>query len=150
MTAPVESFVLEFPPEAHYVSTARLFAAGIARTYGTDEELVEDLKVAVSEACTSAIKARRDGMSERPVRLSVRRDAGLLSFEAEDTGIQPAGEGPEPVIASSGSSSEDIVRRLSLETIRALFPATEIVPNPQGGGNIRFSLGLPAAARPPT
>lgn len=88
-------------------------------------------------------------MSRGPVRLSVRREADLLSFEAEDTGVQPAREGPEPVIASSGSTSEDIIRRLSLETIRALFPATEIVHNERGGGNIRFSLSVPEVARPP-
>ncbi|MGH2681755.1 MAG: ATP-binding protein [Actinomycetota bacterium] len=137
-----DSFVLEFPPEAHYVSTARIFAAGVARTYGTDEDLVEDLKIAVSEACTNAIKARTGGTAKGPVRLSVRREADVLSFEAEDTGIVPAGDGPEPVIPSSGSTSEDIARRLSLETIRALFPSTQIVPGPEGGGNIRFSFPL--------
>jgi serine/threonine-protein kinase RsbW len=144
MTEDTESFLIEFPPEAHYVSTARIFAAGVARTYGADEDLVEDLKVAVSEACTNAIRARKDGTVDGPVRLSVRRDAQLLSFEAEDTGILPSGPGAEPLIPSSGSTSEDIARRLSLETIRALFPTTEIVPSHQGGGNIRFSLSLPA------
>ena len=128
-----EPFLLEFPPEAHYVSTARIFAAGVARSFGADEDLVEDLKVAVSEACTSAIRAR----------LSARRDADVLLFEAEDTGIVPSGDSPEPVLRSTGSTSEDIARRLSLETIRALFPSTEIVPNHQGGGNIRISLVLP-------
>lgn len=143
MTEEIESFLIEFPPEAHYVSTARIFAAGVARTYGADEDLVEDLKVAVSEACTNAIRAREDGSVDGPVRLSARRDAQLLSFEAEDAGILPSGPGAEPVIPSTGSTSEDIARRLSLETIRALFPTTEIVPNNQGGGNIRFSLSLP-------
>jgi serine/threonine-protein kinase RsbW len=140
-----ESFLLEFPPAAHYVSTARIFAAGVARTFGADEELVEDLKVAVSEACTSAIRARQDGGADDPVRLSARREADILLFEAEDTGIIPSGDSPEPVIRSTGSTSEDIARRLSLETIRALFPSTEIVPNHQGGGNIRISLVLPPA-----
>jgi serine/threonine-protein kinase RsbW len=148
MTAESESFLLEFPPEAHYVSTARIFAAGVARTFGTEEDLVEDLKVAVSEACTNAIKARQQGTGDGPVRLWVRRENDLLAFEAEDTGIQPGGDSPEPVIPSSGSTSEDIARRLSLETIRVLFPSTEIVPNDQGGGNIRFSLQLPQAGRP--
>jgi anti-sigma regulatory factor (Ser/Thr protein kinase) len=147
MTDRSESFLLEFPPEAHYVSTARIFAAGVARTFGTEEDMVEDLKIAVSEACTNAIKAREQGTVDGPVRLLVRRDADLLSFETEDTGIVPAGDGPEPVIPSSGSTSEDIARRLSLETIRVLFPGTEIVPNDQGGGNIRFSLPVPAAGR---
>lgn len=142
MAAREETFLIEFPPEAHYVSTARLFAAGVARTYGADEDTVEDLKVAVSEACTNAIKARGDEAAEGPVRLSVRRQDDSLLFEAEETGIQPAGDGPEPVIPSTGSTSEDIARRLSLETIRALFPTTEIVPGPQGGGSIRFSITL--------
>jgi serine/threonine-protein kinase RsbW len=148
MTERSESFLIEFPPEAHYVSTARIFAAGVARTYGADEDLVEDLKIAVSEACTNAIRAREGGSVNGPVRLSARRKAQLLSFEAEDAGILPPGPGAEPVIPSTGSTSEDIIRRLSLETIRALFPNTEIVPNDQGGGNIRFSLSLPVARSP--
>jgi anti-sigma regulatory factor (Ser/Thr protein kinase) len=145
MTDRSESFLLEFPPEAHYVSTARIFGAGVARTFGADEDLVEDLKIAVSEACTNAIKAREQGTVDGPVRLWVRREEDLLSFEAEDTGIQPAGDSPEPIIPSSGSTSEDIARRLSLETIRVLFPSTEIVPSDKGGGNIRFSLPLPGS-----
>lgn len=146
MNGKPEAFLLEFPAAAHYVSTARIFAAGVARTFGVDEDLVEDLKIAVSEACTSAIRARQDGGGGDPVRLSARRDADVLSFEAQDTGIAPSGDAAEPVMRSSGSTSEDIARRLSLETIRALFPSTEIVPNHQGGGNIRFSLVLPPAA----
>jgi serine/threonine-protein kinase RsbW len=145
MSGASESFLLEFPPAAHYVSTARIFAAGVARTFGADEDLVEDLKVAISEACTSAIRARQDNAVDDPVRLSARRDVDLLSFEAENTGITPSGEGAELVMRSTGSTSEDIARRLSLETIRALFPSTEIVPNHQGGGNLRFSLVVPPA-----
>jgi anti-sigma regulatory factor (Ser/Thr protein kinase) len=145
MTEPSESFLIEFPPEAHYVSTARIFAAGVARTYGADEDLVEDLKIAVSEACTNAIRAREGGSVDGPVRLSVRREADSLSFEAENVGIIPASDKAEAVIPSSGSTSEDITRRLSLETIQVLFPSTEIVPNRDGGGNIRFSLTLPPA-----
>jgi hypothetical protein len=55
MTEPSESFLIEFPPEAHYVSTARIFAAGVARTYGADEDMVEDLKIAVSEASLAPV-----------------------------------------------------------------------------------------------
>lgn len=50
-----ERIVLSLPNAPEYVSVARLTLAGIANRMGFNIEDIEDLKVAVAEACTNAI-----------------------------------------------------------------------------------------------
>lgn len=47
---------LSFPVNAAYVSSARLTASSIANRMGFDIDEIEDIKTAVSEACTYIIK----------------------------------------------------------------------------------------------
>jgi serine/threonine-protein kinase RsbW len=51
-----ESIKLSFPVNAAYVSSARLTASSIANRMGFDIDEIEDIKAAVSEACTYIIK----------------------------------------------------------------------------------------------
>ncbi len=46
---------LSVPNKPEYVSVIRLTATGIANRMGFDIEKIEDIKVAISEACTNAI-----------------------------------------------------------------------------------------------
>lgn len=63
MTAPIE---LEIPSKPGYVGVVRLATAALARNVGMDEERVDDLKIAVSEACTDAVLANEEvGVKER-------------------------------------------------------------------------------------
>jgi serine/threonine-protein kinase RsbW len=48
---------LEVPPRSAYVAVIRLALASLARTAGIDEESIEHLKIAVSEACANAVLA---------------------------------------------------------------------------------------------
>ncbi len=51
-----ESIKLSLPVNAAYVSAARLTASSIANRIGFDIDEIEDIKAAVSEACTYIIK----------------------------------------------------------------------------------------------
>ncbi len=51
-----DQVVLVLPNKPEYVSVARLAASGIASRMGFDVETVEDIKLALAEACTNAIK----------------------------------------------------------------------------------------------
>jgi serine/threonine-protein kinase RsbW len=48
--------VMVMPNKPEYVSVARLAVSGIAGRMGFDVETVEDIKLALAEACTNAIK----------------------------------------------------------------------------------------------
>ncbi len=52
----VDSLSISVPSKPEYVSVIRLAASSIASRIGFDIEQIEDLKVAVAEACTNAIQ----------------------------------------------------------------------------------------------
>lgn len=51
----MENITLSLPSKAEYVSVARLTASVIANNMGFNIEEVEDIKVAVGEACNNAV-----------------------------------------------------------------------------------------------
>ena len=55
-----ETIKMEIASNPQYVSVIRLTTSGIANKIGFCLEDIEDIKVAVSEACTNAIKHRLD------------------------------------------------------------------------------------------
>ena len=128
-----DTLTLTFPPVPAYVSTARLFVGAVARQYGVDEERVGDLKVAVSEACTSAIRLRRDG--EEPVAVVITTERGELSVRIPASVERDGDRG-------DGYTTGDLVRSLSMELIQALFPEARTIDG-QAGPSISFSVPLP-------
>ena len=55
-----ETIKMEIASNPHYVSVVRLTTSGIANKIGFCLDDIEDIKVAVSEACTNAIKHSLD------------------------------------------------------------------------------------------
>ena len=55
-----ETIKMEIASNPQYVSVIRLTTSGIANKIGFCLEDIEDIKVAVSEACTNAIKHSLD------------------------------------------------------------------------------------------
>lgn len=124
-------FRLEFSSDPRFISTARLFAAAVARYYDCDEETVDDIKLAISEACTNAVKA--DGQT-LPVGIYARPEDANVEFRVVD---RAAGfEEPPP-----RSDEEELVEGgIGLQIIRSLFPEAVVEPNPEGGTIVRFSV----------
>jgi serine/threonine-protein kinase RsbW len=120
-----DRFTLELPPEPISIGTARLFSATVARFFGTPEDAVEDLKLAVSEACTIAIRANEP--EGRRVHLVVEGGTPALTYSIPDGG-SVLDDGPDPVGVPSG------------ELIRALFPSAEFVETRKGRADVRFAL----------
>jgi serine/threonine-protein kinase RsbW len=122
-----DHFSMELPPDPISIGTARLFSATVARYFGCEEEAVEDLKLAVSEACTVAIRAN-EGRRQN-VRLSIEGDRSMLTFSVEDGGSSVPTNGSDDLLEVPGG-----------ELIRALFPQAEVISNASGGADIRFSV----------
>lgn len=118
-------FTIDFPPRAHFVSTARIFCGAVARHYGCDPADIEDLKIALSEACSSAI-SHAGRTSDEPVRLVATPDGGMLTFEVNGHRRREL-EG-----RSDGDDTEQHMMALSAELIAALFPDAEFVDTPEG------------------
>jgi anti-sigma regulatory factor (Ser/Thr protein kinase) len=57
LTADTDATVtLRLPPNAAHVRTARLIAAAVARRSGVGEELLDEVRLAVGEACARAVR----------------------------------------------------------------------------------------------
>lgn len=138
-------FRLEIAAEPRFVSTARLFVAALARQYSCPEDRVQDLKVAISEACSNAIKAHRQAGVPDPIKLLVRSTPRSLTYEVMDTG-----EGFEFDGAVSGVTDDDpanlVNGGIGLTLIGALFPGFEVLSDPGKGTVLRFSVDLPTAS----
>lgn len=135
-----DRFVLDLRPEPRYVGTARAFAASIARHFDCSEDCVQDIKVAISEACSNAIKAHSSSKTPTPVRLVVEHDDDRLKYEVVDSG---GGFDTDSVESRTIAADELFEGGIGLMLIRSLFPSTEVFRNSERGMTVRFSVDLP-------
>ncbi|HEX8100033.1 MAG TPA: ATP-binding protein [Actinomycetota bacterium] len=132
---------IAFPPRPEYVRTVRHTVAALARLNGVSEDLVEDIKLAVSEACTNAVQINAD-LGE-PERVEVRASADLDAMV-----IEVLDRGPDPMHAVLGSpvdlDTEDLPfdKLLSLPVIRGLVDEVAVTPRDGGGAQVRMAVSL--------
>lgn len=86
-SADVEHVEVTIPARAEFVSVVRLTTAAVAARQGLMYDEIEDLKIAVSEACTSLITAGVAPGSSLVVRFALRRDALEVSVDGHGPGI---------------------------------------------------------------
>jgi anti-sigma regulatory factor (Ser/Thr protein kinase) len=119
-----DSVVLVFPAEADALSLVRLFIAAVGRHLGLSFEVVEDLKLALTELCAEAIE---DASSSQPViTIEVRsmvRAAPVCTVKSS-TGRQ---------FHPQGGDVGDQRRRL----LKAMLPGLELTKDPSG---VRFPV----------
>jgi serine/threonine-protein kinase RsbW len=108
---------LTIPAQAEYLALCRLALAGLGQRCGLDQEIVADLKVAVTEACSCSIRHadKRDTPASEPAGVKVEFGVGddRWTISVSDFG-DVDDEAPSEF---GGLLSEDA---LSLTVIRAL------------------------------
>jgi len=88
-----------FPPLPAHVRTARLVATAVARRSGIDESLLDEVRLAVGEACSRAVEAHRKHCPGQPIRVALSDDGER--FEVVVTDAAPAdADGEAPVAAA--------------------------------------------------
>jgi hypothetical protein len=126
-----ERFTLELPSDPAFISTARMFACSLARHFDM-EESVDDLTLAISEACTRALAAESTNGS---LFVRVMREDGRLTFEIPQGDLRAPADGDTPT-----PSHEAMAAGLSLELITALFEDAAMTVDEQGQPVLRFSI----------
>jgi serine/threonine-protein kinase RsbW len=103
LPSPPEAAVvsLSIPCRAEYVGVARLAILGVASRLNFSYDEVEDLRLAVGEACTSAIDRSGGESSRTDIRIycDIQPDALTISvnYKANGEAGRPAVE-PEPAV----------------------------------------------------
>ncbi len=73
-----------------HVRTARFIAASVARRAGVAEGLLDEIRLAVSEACSLAVRQHQVFASAAPIELTLIEDGGTFSIQVADAVVRVA------------------------------------------------------------
>ncbi len=82
------SYTLTIPSSTRFLEDVREFVTLHAEEAGFPDQIVEQLKMAVDEACTNVIEHAYEGQSEQPIDISVSIQADKLTIRIRDKGRQ--------------------------------------------------------------
>ena len=149
----IETIDLKIPPRPEYISVARLTAAAVAARRAFTYDQIEDLKVAVSEACNVIIGSRRG--SGDPIALHFIGAADALDIRIETLGSGAGSGAAFPDLRSPGRRNETTAdtRALGVFLMQCLVDEVRRI-NGDGGVALRLrkkqrerSGGNPSSAR---
>jgi len=127
---------LTIPADAKWLTVVRLAVSGVASRLGASYEDVDDIKVAVSEACTNAIDhAFSEGTSASPaICIQCHPQENAIRIDVSDEGC---GFDPEraAAVADEAAASER-EGGLGLYLIRKLMDEMDVVSRPGGGTKV--------------
>ena len=97
---------IDVAPDPAHVRVVRLVAVSLARLHGVDEEVVEDVRLAVGEACGRAVAAHAQAALDTPVVVDFEGDVGL-TVTVSDTISLPEASGAAAVALLGGHRPPD-------------------------------------------
>ncbi|MFI8437084.1 ATP-binding protein [Streptomyces sp. NPDC079020] len=99
---------LRFSAQPEHVRTARLVAAAVARRAGVDEAVLDEVRLAVGEACSRAVGLHRSHGITAPVSVVLTDEDKTFSIEVGD-------EVPGPGSAAAGAGGRGAAREVGLD-----------------------------------
>jgi anti-sigma regulatory factor (Ser/Thr protein kinase) len=153
---------MSFTPLPAHVRTARLVATAVARRSGVDEALLDEVRLAVGEACSRAVEAHQEHCPAEPVRVALTGTNGRFEVVVTDTAVQHNGvadaaapgdganggsgeAGGEPPDAAGEPVRQAVPAELGLAVIEGLADDVEIART-EAGLSIRMSWPSATAA----
>ena len=138
---------MTFTPLPAHVRTARLVATAVARRSGVPEALLDEVRLAVGEACSRAVEVHQEHCPAEPVRVALtgageRFEVVVTNTAAGDDGMAWP---PEPATGPDGQDPAALPAQLGLAGIAGLADDVQVSRNGDGL-SIRMSwpAGTPA------
>jgi anti-sigma regulatory factor (Ser/Thr protein kinase) len=126
---------LTFSPTPAQIRTARMLAVAVGRRSGLPEELIDEVRLAVDEACSRAVSVHNRLQTQEHVKLSFVEDNRGYQISVTDVG--PAANAtqadlrePFPV---SPEDSDTIVPSVELAIVSGLVDDVQVRPTADGG-----------------
>ncbi|MEU2334983.1 ATP-binding protein [Streptomyces sp. NPDC006654] len=123
---------LRFSALPEHVRTARLVAAAVARRAGVDEAVLDEVRLAVGEACSRAVGLHQSSGITEPVRVALIEEEKQFSIEVGDDAPHSS-----PGHRTSGASAEADVEaeedEMGLAVISGLVDDVEVTTGENGG-----------------
>ncbi|MFE7898326.1 ATP-binding protein [Streptomyces sp. NPDC057424] len=120
---------LRFSALPEHVRTARLVAAAVARRAGVDEAVLDEVRLAVGEACTRAVGLHQTGGISAPVKVLLIEEEKQFSIEVGDEAAH-AVAGERTPGGADGEADED---EMGLAVISGLVDDVEVSAGEHGG-----------------
>ncbi|MFJ9342487.1 ATP-binding protein [Streptomyces sp. NPDC101733] len=138
---------LRFSAQPEHVRTARLVAAAVARRAGVEEAVLDEVRLAVGEACSRAVGLHRSNGLTAPVRVVLTEEEKQFSIEVGDEVPGPAGGSPGtvPGIAAVLDPDIDGEDEMGLAVISGLVDDVSVTTG-EHGGTIRMSWPVSGAS----
>jgi len=113
---------LRFPPAPGHVRMARLVAVSAARRSGLDDVRLDELRVAVGEACTRAVHRCQAATVDDPILLTIGDTRHGLTVEVTDTcELEVTSVEEDPFVVA---------------LLQGLADAVEVLDGPNGPGGL--------------
>ena len=128
---------LTIPARPEYITLCRLALTGIARVRDLSEELLADLKLALTEATSNSVRHayEADGLGTVEISYELLADKLVIEVTDEGAGFDPDGAEGAPEELSEGG--------LGIAIIRAIADEVQIGAQPSGkGSRLRFEKAL--------
>jgi serine/threonine-protein kinase RsbW len=126
-----EIITIQLPSKAEYVSIARLTTSVIANNSGFDFEEIEDIKVAVGEACNNAVLHSNNEEERYTINFTVSEN----KFEVE---IIDEGVGFDMKAYHEPDLEHPKVGGLGIFIMKSLMDEVEVVSSPEKGTAIKL------------
>jgi len=120
------------PAKPEYISLGRLALTGLSRLRAFPDDVLADLKLALTEACTNSVRHAYDG-GEGTVEILYELHSDRLVVEVTDNG-----EGFDHDVAEPDDPDELTEGGLGIAIIQALADELEIGTPNGGGSRLRF------------
>jgi anti-sigma regulatory factor (Ser/Thr protein kinase) len=146
-----------FSPLPAHVRTARLVATAVARRSGVDEALLDEVRLAVGEACSRAVEAHQRHCPAEPVRIEMTDSGERFVVTVSDhapTATAPLTGGPARGAGADENGSEQpigvhdfgsaIPPGFGLAVISGLADDVRVLST---GSGVSIRMSWPSAAR---
>lgn len=132
---------IEIPPKPEYVALVRHVVGAVARMGGLSPDLVDNVKLAVSEAATNAVTMSARADSGEAVKVLAEIEGDRLVVQVTDRGSHDeALRSLETGDTDPNSLDFSFERGLSLPLIQGLVDEFEIEPREGGGNVVRMTI----------
>jgi serine/threonine-protein kinase RsbW len=129
-----------FTPLPAHVRTARLVATAVARRSGVAESLLDEVRLAVGEACSRAVEAHQLLCPAEPVRIALTDQPGRFEVEVINTSLAPAS-------AEAANAGPELARWPSPDSVGpgGFGPGGSGAAGPGGAGSAVIPAGFSLA-----
>jgi serine/threonine-protein kinase RsbW len=137
-----------FTPLPAHVRTARLVATAVARRSGVDEALLDEVRLAVGEACSRAVEVHRRLCPAEPVRIEMTNQGERFVVVVRDAAPTMPSQGPPgapgTAVPNGGDGALAIPSGFGLAVISGLADDVR-VSSTSSGVSVQMSWPLAAA-----